>query len=148
MRPTFNQTVNVLVQAYLNDTLEHCNGCACAIGNLVAHANNYTFIPAPPEYSCSIVWNEAEYPSRSGWLDARFPNPTEIALEQISSIGYTIKEVFTIERAFELPYISPSHYREHKDEVMFEGLMNVVDVLAEIHEVSLEHKEEAKLLFV
>jgi hypothetical protein len=37
-RPTFEQTVDVLVKAYLNDTLVHGNCCACVVGNLCAHA--------------------------------------------------------------------------------------------------------------
>jgi hypothetical protein len=149
MRPTFNQTVNVLVQAYLNDTLEHINGCACAVGNLVAAANGYTFKTAPAEYlDTSIVWAESNYPSNgNGWLDARLGKPSGKALEQINSTGYTAEEIFRIEKAFESPYQTRNHYMLNKDEVMFQGLMNVVDVLSEIHETTLEQKEQAKLLF-
>jgi hypothetical protein len=39
----FNHTVNVLVKAYLNDTLRHNNCYACAVGNMIASANGFKY---------------------------------------------------------------------------------------------------------
>jgi hypothetical protein len=35
MKATFENSVDVLVKAYLNDTLEHGQCHACAVGNLI-----------------------------------------------------------------------------------------------------------------
>jgi hypothetical protein len=32
----YNNTVDILVQAYFNDTLAHCDCSACAVGNMIA----------------------------------------------------------------------------------------------------------------
>jgi hypothetical protein len=38
MKPTFSNTIDILVKAYLNDTLQHESCSACAVGNLVSHS--------------------------------------------------------------------------------------------------------------
>jgi hypothetical protein len=64
----------------------------------------------------------------------------------IESTGYSFDEIWAIEKAFESA--RRYHYFETKDEEMFQGLMNVLDVLAEIHGVNVETVSEAKLQFV
>lgn len=40
----FDKTIGILVNAYLNDTLENANCHACAVGNLVATNCGYEMI--------------------------------------------------------------------------------------------------------
>ena len=67
----------------------------------------------------------------------------------IDASGYSWRELAKIEAAFE----SMAEYDDgdndiNIDQSMFNGLMAVVDVLAEIHEISLETTNETKKLFV
>jgi hypothetical protein len=148
MRPTFDQTVNVLVQAYLNDTLEHGNCYACAVGNIIANANGYKYVPCVDQPDKTIAWDAADgrynkpgFGSWYGFIRFGLDSQADFAIEEIRSSGYTKEELLKIEAAFETS-------ARFDDDRMFKGLMAVVDVLSEIHEVSLEQKEEAKLLFV
>lgn len=152
----FNHSVNVLLKGYLNGTLIHgfCN--ACAVGNLIADAKGWK-ISFPS--NMGSVWK-----SRNGryvipcWDDVfvcdggdgddiqtiRKNEYSGKAKRQIDSTGYTWQELAKIEKSFE------SFGSEHtdKDTRMFGGLMSVVDVLAEIHNIDLTTKEQAKSLFV
>ena len=134
MRPTFEKTVDILVKAYLNDTLEHDNCHACAVGNLVAAAKNWTY---EKDENGSYGWRECY---TANWFNfghqIRVKNST-----QAEATGYTIYQLNAIERAFE-------GVDELATDRMFLGLMAVVDVLAEIHGIDLKQREEAKLLFV
>lgn len=160
----FNYTVNVLVKAYLNDELEHSVCSACAVGNIVANAigtkprrlakpeqrtigrhgfiqhirfDNYLFENDEP-----VEWPEVFMTcgDEQVWGNRIIPQST---LNKIKATGYSIQELAKIEYAFETAPCGVS-----EDEWMFNGLMAVVDVLAEIHGVDLEVKESAKLLFV
>jgi hypothetical protein len=154
MRPTFNQTVNVLVQAYLNDTLIHGYCAACAVGNIVASSMGIEVLKeddfSVPYWSKSnpewptVFLCTGEDPAKKDFqviTPDGYKNP-KVKIE-IDSTGYTWQELAKIEFAFEsVPY---SRNRENR---MYEGLMKVVDVLAEIHGIDLSVKENAKLLFV
>jgi hypothetical protein len=142
MRPTFNQTVDVLANAYLNDTLVVGNDCACAVGNLIAHGMGLKYKGSfwdgrsPSWYMAYIL--DAKYMTHGNYR------------EELEATGYTPREIVMIESAFETG-AKKSRRRGSEsgsDEEMFDALMAVVDVLSEIHEVPLEQKEEAKLLFV
>lgn len=154
----FNYTVNVLVQAFLNDELEHKRCTACAVGNIVADAlkvkprryenclttieSNLLFTDGSyavwPKLFCTAGRQQRTY---GGTELNDFSN--QDALDQIAKTGYSVDELAKIEFAFETAPTSPG-----KEVRMFEGLMAVVDVLAEIHEVDLTTKETAKSLFV
>ncbi len=149
MKATFENSVNVLVKAYLNDTLEHANCYACAIGNLVAAANNKTYTKCTDStyLKLALLENDGRYYTEKlggNWYDVVIPlqpDPnSKLALIEIDSIGYSVVQVIRIERAFE-------GASKHGDR-MFNGLMDVVDVLAEIHGVDLSIKESAKAMFV
>lgn len=158
-RPTFEQTLDVLVKAYLNDTLEHANCSACAVGNLVAHA-----IGTAPVLSKHIKnggrWmflngdlTEWQYVFCSVGFTQQCNQYAYYgeAQRQIDATGYTWPELARIERAFEERsdrFNMDTQTPEYIDQKMFDGLMAVVDVLADIHGISLEKKEEAKLMFV
>jgi hypothetical protein len=149
MKPTFNQTVNILVQAYLNNTLVHGNCYACAVGNIIASKMNYSFVKCKDDPNRKVVWE-----TTGGYYDTTAPmwytyismnqpdNMPKQVIDQIKSTGYSFYEIQRIEWAFERCKRSAS-----EDEYMFNGLMAVVDVLADIHSVDLTTRNEAKLLF-
>lgn len=142
----FEHTVNVLVKAYMNDTLEHENCAACAVGNIICAAgidlNSNTDLAANAWYHAiqKLVRKSEMY--CFSHLDK-----VQIGLNQIEATGYSINELNRIESAFE----SEGEFRfdgVKNEDRMFNGLMKVVDVLADIHGIDLKAKEEAKLLFV
>lgn len=159
----FHHTVNVLVQAYLNGTLEHGICTACAVGNIIADSilakpvrgrmnwkrNGNEIIP---------VWGEVFQSSAPGCQRVSADAYKGWAKKQIDTTGYTWQELARIEYAFELYNCGidldydPEYYDEEEleliDKAMFNGLMAVVDVLADIHNIDLSIREEAKLLFV
>jgi len=155
----FHETVDILVKAYMNDTLCHRMCTACAVGNIVAHhlgglkqvedkTNSISGIqPWYWEGDVRSDWYEAVESYRSGMYAGK---NARIGYEQIEKTEYTIEEVDAIERAFESVSCPTTHYHlwGKDDAFMLRGLMAVVDVLAEIHNVDLEVKEAAKLMFV
>lgn len=154
IRPTFDQTVSTLVKAFMNNTLEIGNYCACAIGNLIAEKVNAKIVLKPgwlPEYTGSrYEWDHPKFTGEE-WYATRPTIRSSVCREilvagrkMIDLIGYTLEEIWLIEGAFE-----GCRYK-HKDyeDQMFNGLMAVVDVLADIHKIDLSQKEEAKKLFL
>lgn len=138
MKATFENSVNVLLQAYLRDELEHLNCRACAVGNLIAHANGYRYT------SGLFGWidkngNKVE----ESWFDSIIGVQTKESWSQCKSTGYSIPQVRKIERAFE-----EADQGKSVDDWMFNGLMAVIDVLAEIHNIDLSVKEEYKNPFI
>jgi hypothetical protein len=150
MKPTFESTVKILVEAYLNDTLEHGNCYACAVGNIVAANMGHSFVPCQDRTSKKITWDITKglYAGRGDYgswyetlgLDFFGATPSVRGRMEIESTGYSDRELIRIENAFE----GASWLGDR----MFNGLMAVVDVLAEIHGVDLSVKESAKKLFV
>jgi hypothetical protein len=146
----FNHTLNVLVKAFFDGTLTHGDCGACAVGNIVADSvGTREFYVAPP-------WHE--YDIAEGWAavfctvqkNKQFFRPTWYkgeAKRQIDATGYSFKELARIEKAFE-KYNSKYTMEENTVVAMFNGLMAVVDVLAEIHGIDLQQREEAKAMFV
>jgi hypothetical protein len=133
----FDKTVKVLVKAYQNETLEHCDCRACAIGNMVASTL--------PKLHTELV-----YPAHLAFYLCDIKNSFQIRKEyqdeydrQLRAIGYTLDEALKIEAAFEDTVLCVS-----EDIDGFKGLMAVIDVLQEIHECTEEETKEAKLLFV
>jgi hypothetical protein len=132
MKPTFEKTVDILVKAYLNDTLVATDCKRCAVGNIISQGN--------PKYD---FYRHGESWFRALGLNGAFRHYTWFNHPDIINTGYTAEDLIRIESAFLdrdglLPY----------DADDFDRLMNVVEVLAEIHGVSLEQKNEAKLQFV
>lgn len=153
MKPEFHKTVNVLVQAYLNDTLVHGYCTACAVGNIVASSMGIEVIKddnfCGPDWSHSnpkwpnVFLCTGEDPTKENFqvVDSNGYEKPDVKRE-IDSTGYTWQELAKIEFAFE-----SAPYEGTRDDRMFSGLMNVVDVLADIHNVDLSVREDAKLLF-
>lgn len=138
----YNKTVDILVQAYFDNTLEHQNCFACAIGNLICSANGFSF-QKKGEYICmnhcvTLGWKEIDewYNNSSTGFQkiwAKFyRNPKEIhgeIKESVEKTGYCFDELLEIEKAFESVQNVNSD-----DEYMFNGLMAVIEVLDEIHQ--------------
>ncbi len=149
----FNHSVSVLVKAYMQDTLQWGNCAACAVGNLIADACGFTFTSTK---EWSLVWKgDDELNLAVAWLQKlnfefggrQMPQPNEEARanELLNSTGYSHLELNEIERRFEEACCFDASSRDGR---MFNGLMAVVDVLADIHGIDLKEKEEAKLMFV
>jgi hypothetical protein len=158
MKPSFQQTVDVLVKAYLNDTLEHGVCTACAVGNIIAASlgcrvakDNINWLRGGTEVI--PIWDEvfiSSYPGRQEIYPDKYKG---WAKRQIDASGYTWQQLAMIEKAFETHNSGIDLPEDSDDEAivqasMFNGLMAVVDVLAEIYGIDLTSKEQAKLLFV
>lgn len=140
MKATFDNTIKILVNAYLNDTLKHQDCTACAVGNIIKHNNAAVFTGIGAQDTMWLRLIGIRFRSdneRYMYVDI------ETAERQVEASGYSLKELHRIEKAFE--NCDPG---ETTDDWMLNGLMDVVDVLADIHGVDLEVKESAKLLFV
>lgn len=140
MKATFENSLSVLVLAYINDTLTHLNCTACAVGNLIAAA-----------HGCKMVADEKMGRGYFQWIDENGQRKFVHWLRSVTTIfrdedqeqdilwtGYSVEELRQIESAFE-----KSNKGNTLDEWMFNGLIAVVDVLAEIHGVDLTVKENA-----
>lgn len=133
MKPaSFENSVDVLIKAYMNDTLDHGTCGACAVGNLVFEATG-------KETAWDRGWGSVFFTDPHS--KNQFFKPREYygnAKHEIDSTGYPLKSLMRIEYAFET-----ARKGKCSDDWMFNGLMAVVDVLAEIHGVDLTVKEAA-----
>lgn len=129
----YQRTVDILVDAYFKDTLEHGEPCGCAVGNIVAATCNNLkrtqqesptgqIFPYDPDWYYSAL--------RKGWGPNKYRIDEGHGNYQIESTGYTIFQINEIEKAFE----NENTEELDKDEAMFNGLMAVIDVLDIIHE--------------
>jgi hypothetical protein len=142
----YKRTVDILFDAYFNDTLQHSNCCACAVGNIVAARCGFKLQALPNSYGDRVVtWGGAHTPA---WDDVFmtaygkqftwFDNYTDEAKTQIDSTGFIVAELAKIEYAFETANKGTS-----SEDWMFNGLVAVLEVLKEIHEVT-EDEESAQ----
>lgn len=125
----YHKTSDVLYQAYFKDELKHGDCSACAVGNIckAAGASNqvrmlwkYVFVTETNLFLGQHQWiNEDRY---SG-----------VPKKVIDATGYTWQELAKIEYAFET---APKGNND--EDWMFNGLVAVLDVLKEIHEVTDE----------
>jgi hypothetical protein len=133
----YEKTVDILVQAYFNDTLMHNTCSACAVGNIIA-ANvgseviiNSTYNRGAWIPKKEIRWHEIIQLGRVVGYD-------KAIVSKMGKSGYTIYELAKIETAFENAD-APNGKIDRDDAWMFNGLMAVIDVLDEIHENKDEH---------
>lgn len=141
----YNRTVDILVGAYFDDTLERGVCQACAVGNIVARNNNYTITKVQDQ----LIWLNSKgrmvYPK---WVkvfrtsrryipifhiqisvrqEVDIDNYSEEAVvKEILSTGYNVSELAQIEYAFEKG-------ASKRGDQMFNGLMAVIEVLDKIH---------------
>lgn len=141
---SFEKTVSVLISAFVNETLAHETFCGCAVGNILAEANGCKV--KNNQYGF-FNWYKGKKIVNTLW---RFVFSTvdsvQITFEkhyngeakkEIDASGYTWRELAKIEFAFE------TAEGKTADERMFNGLVAVFSVLAEIHSVDLSVKEQA-----
>lgn len=138
----YQRTVDILVDAYFNDTLEHGNCYACAVGNMIAGNCNYDIADTGKPWK---VWLSNQFqvsnPKREGWASVfmtdynigkqvkKYYNYNHEAKRQIDSTGYSLDQLAKVEYAFEMADKGAS-----QEDYMFNGLMAVIDVLDIIHE--------------
>lgn len=130
----YKRTTDILFDAYFKDMLVHDDCAACAVGNLVAANMRY------------VACDTATWKDRSGhkltpkWVDlfATIGGRQEIrewnlgeALHEIKSTGYGWRQLARIEYAFESANKGTS-----KEDYMFNGLVAVLEVLKQIHQVT------------
>lgn len=133
----YHKTVDILVQAYFNDTLAHSDCSACAVGNIVAANTGIVFEKC--KYSGSFYWKDNEGPFWGNLFHTDSDTKEQIfdgaylidekVLCEIKSTGYNVYDLMKIEYAFETALKGKS-----SDEWMFNGLMAVIEVLDQIHE--------------
>ena len=142
--PLYRKTCDILYDAYFKGILFHDCCVACAVGNLISKANNYTVIEMADGESKWIdskgnIVNEdwtlvlctpKKKPFKKQRQYIHLENFNELAQQQILSTGYNIGEFSRLEYAFES---APKGKSE--DEYMFNGLVAVIEVLSKIHEV-------------
>lgn len=127
METSFEKSVDILAKAYLNDTLKHLQCSKCAVGNLLQGYG----VKNPANWMSVICKNR-------NFKFLVYPDTLEAGYEELSVLNYTIDQIDKIEKIFE----------SHCSEDNFKALMAIVDYLAEIHNVDLSIKEEAKKMFV
>jgi hypothetical protein len=137
----FDETIAILVQAYINETLRHNDCSACAVGNIVSSRIN-------AEEPWCPSWYSRYHPNGFGLY---FENQSkEMGEKEIAATGYSPNDILKIEYAFE-SCERPEECEitdDSNEEWMFNGLMAVVDVLIKIHELGETEKQEAKAMFV
>lgn len=142
----YNKTVDILYQAYFNDTLEHANCYACAVGNIIAANKGLRLVKdfepshlgqvlywegwTPYRIKC-IAQTASTFPSWFQIIRPWFDEHVNSVNEEIAATGYSILEIREIERAFE-----HCTFGESPEDYMFNGLCAVLEVLREIHEVT------------
>lgn len=128
----YHKTVDILYDAYFNDTLEHGDYCSCAFGNIVAANCGIKLtrdgIRNMVDYGNS-EWFFCLTTSGSGKVFENLKWNKE-GISQITETGYTLFDCAMIEQAFEMADIG-----EDDDDWVFNGLVAVLNVLKQIHEV-------------
>ena len=145
----FEKSVNTLLDAYNNRTLEHGSCYACAVGNLCNHA-------AKELNFSNHIWNNVfmthsdihrQYFYVKEELGFERQIEYEKALKLISKTGYTAEELAAIEYAFESSIANDYERYTTRDKVkgQYIGLCAVLEVLKEIHEKEEITKEQKQL---
>jgi hypothetical protein len=128
----YRKTVDILFQAYFNDTLKHDDCSACAVGNMVAANMGITTQQLTPRIHLRQGWNRVftTFTSTRQFINPKGYVPGSEAKTQIDSTGYCWQDLAKIEFAFET---APKG--ESDEDWMFNGLVAVLDVLKDIHQV-------------
>ena len=139
----YDKSVDVLLDAYNENKLFHVFCSACAVGNLVAAANNY--IPAQSdEFSCGTRPHWADVFSTGGTLGQLF-RPEQykgIAKKQIDSTGISLNELMEIEESFE----SCDYDTNNEKRGQYQGLVAVLNVMKDMVEEEVPHIENIERL--
>lgn len=140
----FDKTVKILVNAYLNNSLVHGNCHACAVGNMVAAHLGIQYDEDLKWIGRPVGWSQVFV--TLSYKIAQVKRPwayTGEARIQIDATGYTWQELARLEYAFER-----APWGKTKEERMFNGLMALVEVLSQLHEMDEKTKMATKALFL
>lgn len=138
----YQETIDIILDAWNNGNLVPTSPCGCFIGNLIAAKCDN--LPKKSKNMVSFINIKFKYDAK--WfdiVDSLGDEITEEGLRQIESTGYSLKEIIQLENLFE------SSCREKADElglytwdlyylnkeVQFAGLKACFDLLQEIHSV-------------
>ncbi len=137
----YEETVDVLAKAYINNTLVHGNCAACAIGNMIAARNGYScegIWKTQHGVIVSISWSNVfmTISNRGYKLDGVVRADEKFAqvlgktdpegIKELMSLDYSIRQSMDIEWAFEIA--------SKEGDWELNGLLAIVDVLDIIHE--------------
>lgn len=152
----FQESVEILAQAYKNNTLVSGNSCSCAVGNLVRERCGYTATLGKAmwiDLDANIVpaWyilvsNAKGIAAPAASRLASRPNVMQLANQQIAATRYNLHEVVAIETVFEKA-VKQAKAKGAKDHI-YEGLVAVYEQLAILDGISLQVKVPAELVFV
>jgi hypothetical protein len=140
----YHKSVQILYDAYFNDTLRHLNCYACAVGNLIAGNNGWKFKKCKPGSigrlqdinwgsAPSAYCDEAGESSAAWYRVVGLRERSDTGELQVKSTGYSIREARNIEFAFE-----KAEKGLGDEGWMYNGLVAVLEVLKQIHEVTDE----------
>ena len=152
----FEKTVNILVNAYLDDMLINRVSTKCAVGNLISANCKYS---ADKFFGYNYFVDENDFYFKPEWTNVfitssnffgliqskkfKIDNYNGEAKRQIDSTGYTPHELAQIENTFE----KGCRFAKFKKNTIFNGLMKVLDILMVIHEANEEELTQTKKLF-
>lgn len=140
----YKKTVDILFQAYFNDTLQLGNCYACAVGNIIAANKGWKYLvdnttdlkyywESEPVNVYAVFGRPVDHlwlkAIRGGSVCGVAINPAII--DQVTATGYSFRELSVIEHAFE----NATDWGLSEDENMFNGLVAVLEVLKDIHQV-------------
>lgn len=136
----YKKTVDILFQAYFNDTLKHGDCSACAVGNICLGNGIERIWMGIVGSKNNAVWGEVFRTNSVKRKQFIFEeNYKGVAKEVIDVTGYKWQELARIEKAFELADKGSS-----EEDHMYNGLVAVLDVLKEIHEVEDDSQEQIR----
>jgi hypothetical protein len=147
----FNRTIGILAKAYMNGTLRYVYCTACAVGNLVAAANDIKLVKNEfDEIQCiggdSGSWICLIDFGRGVSTDNYSYFQDEI--EKCEKTGYSISELALIEERFYKARYAERPWNCISNDPNFNGLMGIVDLLSGIHCATEIECSEAKGVFV
>jgi len=135
----YKKSIDILVKAFFKGELRHMSCQACAVGNLV-RGN------MPSLSKAVLFWSEVHCYDPDRGVSRL--NPVQInqhyrrGLEEIAATGYTPEETSRIEYAFEKVTIDVLDLDINTLDFQLAGLLSVVDMLQEIHEVRDEEQHQ------
>lgn len=150
MTKRFEFAYNALVQAFFDGTLAKGTCTACAVGNMVAAANDFSIERIETEdeimFECDYTveqWSNLFFTtSQRQWRrgHATKDEDVKIALSLIEKTGYSEDELAKIEFAFEThTQILSGIYHKHSEQEILEdqynGLCAVFEVLCKLDNV-------------
>jgi hypothetical protein len=139
----FDHTVKILVSAFLNNSLVHGNCHACAVGNIVAANLDIKFDKDLKWIGRQVAWSAVFVTLQYQISQVRRPRAySGEAQKQIDATGYTWQELASIEYAFERAK------GKTPEAHTFNGLMAVIEVLCQLHEMDVSAETAAKQLLV